>query len=58
MNRLVILLICGVLAYVLSIPGANILAGLSVAATIGVIAALIPALAASRHEIADQLRAI
>ena len=48
----------GVLAYVLSIPGANILAGLSVAATIGVIAALIPALAASRHEIADQLRAI
>jgi putative ABC transport system permease protein len=48
----------GVLAYVLSIPGGNILAGLGAAAAIGGIAGLIPALAASRHEISDQLRAI
>jgi putative ABC transport system permease protein len=48
----------GVLAYVLSIPGANIVAGLGVAAAIGTLAGLIPALAASRHDIVDQLRAI
>jgi putative ABC transport system permease protein len=48
----------GLLAYAISLPNRNIASGVIIAAIIGIVSTLVPALSATRGDISDELRAI